>query len=227
MTNLELGKALAEARIARGLSLRDAERDTRINGRYLQALEDGALDVMPAPVYARAFMRTYAQYLGLDSRRMVQELPGAKPEPELPPLPQVTAETTAPLISAGWIVAIVVAVVVMGSGLLLFWNRSGGNDSQVTTDATAVDSSQGFGSDQPTPPTDVAQPTPAVEPGIVPDLAEQNVLVAIDVLSRAQIPYVIVEVPDAEAQPALVLDQTPAAGTNVEDATVVTLTVSR
>ena len=50
MSTEELGKALTEARIARGLTLHDVERDTRISGKYLQALEEGELDALPAPV---------------------------------------------------------------------------------------------------------------------------------------------------------------------------------
>lgn len=226
MTTEELGNALAQARIARGLSLRDAERDTRINSRYLQALEEGQLDIMPAPVYARAFMRTYAQYLGIDARRMVQQLPGAKPEPELPPFPQVGAEASAPLISASWLVAVVVAVVVIGGGLLLFWNRDGGDDG-ATTEGPSVETDAGIGAEQVEPPGDLPPPTPAVEPGVVPDLEEQHVLVAIDALTRAGLPYVIIEINDDEALPAVVLNQAPDPGTSVEDATVVTLTVSR
>ncbi len=77
MTPKELGTLLTEARIARGLSLLDVERDTRISRKYLQALEGGNLGVLPAPVYARAFTRTYDQYLGLDAPSLVQTLPGA------------------------------------------------------------------------------------------------------------------------------------------------------
>jgi hypothetical protein len=61
MTTEELGKALAEARTARGLSLLDVERDTRISSKYLKALEEARLELLPAPVYARAFMRTYVR----------------------------------------------------------------------------------------------------------------------------------------------------------------------
>src|SRR3990172_8745661 len=125
MSAEELGKALTEARIARGLTLRDVERDTRISGKYLQALEQGNLGVLPAPVYARAFMRTYAQYLGLNASAFVQRLPGAKPEPELPPLPEVGREPPAPLVSASWLLAGVVVTVLLVAGLVLFWNRGG------------------------------------------------------------------------------------------------------
>ena len=77
----ELGEWLTRAREARGLTLHDAERDTRISRRYLQALESGELDVIPAPVYARGFLRSYAQYLGLDPQEAMARYPRAEDVP--------------------------------------------------------------------------------------------------------------------------------------------------
>lgn len=71
----ELGSTLRRAREARGLTLEDAERDTRISRRYLQALENEEFDVIPAPVYARGFLRSYSQYLGLDPQKMLMLFP--------------------------------------------------------------------------------------------------------------------------------------------------------
>lgn len=71
----ELGTLLARAREARGLTLEDAERDTRISRRYLQALEAEQFDVIPAPVYARGFLRSYSQYLGLDPQEALDMFP--------------------------------------------------------------------------------------------------------------------------------------------------------
>lgn len=71
----ELGSLLARAREARGLTLEDAERDTRISRRYLQALEAEQFEVIPAPVYARGFLRSYSQYLGLDPAEALAMFP--------------------------------------------------------------------------------------------------------------------------------------------------------
>lgn len=71
----ELGTRLARAREARGLTLEDAERDTRISRRYLQALEAEQFEAIPAPVYARGFLRSYSQYLGLDPQEMLDLFP--------------------------------------------------------------------------------------------------------------------------------------------------------
>ncbi|HNM79138.1 MAG TPA: helix-turn-helix domain-containing protein [Tepidiformaceae bacterium] len=71
----ELGSLLTRAREARGLTLEDAERDTRISRRYLQALESEQFEVIPAPVYARGFLRSYSQYLGIDPSEALAMFP--------------------------------------------------------------------------------------------------------------------------------------------------------
>lgn len=69
----QLGSSLREARERGDLELSRVERDTRIRAKYLTALEDERFDRLPAPVYARAFLRSYAAYLGLDGQRFVDE----------------------------------------------------------------------------------------------------------------------------------------------------------
>ncbi len=75
-----LGIELREARLGRGVSLDDAQRATRISRRYLEALEDEDFSILPAPVFARGFLRSYAQFLGLDASRLVTLFPG-EPRP--------------------------------------------------------------------------------------------------------------------------------------------------
>jgi hypothetical protein len=69
----EIGSSLREARSRRKLELSQVELDTRIRSRYLSALEEEQFDVLPAPAYARGFLRTYAEYLGLDGQRFIDE----------------------------------------------------------------------------------------------------------------------------------------------------------
>lgn len=66
-----LGDILREAREARGISLFEAERDTKIRAKYLAALEDDNLTLLPGPVYARGFLRNYASYLGVEPEEAV------------------------------------------------------------------------------------------------------------------------------------------------------------
>jgi cytoskeletal protein RodZ len=73
LPRLGLGGRLAEARLARGLELRDAERETRIRARYLAALEDEEFDLLPGDAWGLVFLRTYASYLGLEPTEYAEE----------------------------------------------------------------------------------------------------------------------------------------------------------
>lgn len=64
--NGEIGPFLEEARQRRGLSLKEAERSTRIRSRYLEGLERENPKVLPGRAYVQGFLRSYAEFLGLD-----------------------------------------------------------------------------------------------------------------------------------------------------------------
>ena len=67
-----LGETLRQARLDKGVSLADAARDTRIRRAYIEALEAEDAAALPPPVYTRGFVRTYAEYLGLNPQAMVE-----------------------------------------------------------------------------------------------------------------------------------------------------------
>ena len=69
----ELGTSLREARQRRGMEFAQAEQATKIRGKYLRALEDEQFDVLPSETYVKGFLRTYADYLGLDGQLYVDE----------------------------------------------------------------------------------------------------------------------------------------------------------
>lgn len=72
-----LGETLRQARLDRGASLVDAEDETHIRRKYLEALEAEDYASLPALVYTRGFIRNYARYLGLDPERTLDlYLPG-------------------------------------------------------------------------------------------------------------------------------------------------------
>ncbi|MFL5897289.1 MAG: helix-turn-helix domain-containing protein [Solirubrobacterales bacterium] len=68
-----VGNKLREARARRKLSLADVEAATKIRGRYLQAIENDDWGQLPGDTYARAFIRTYGRFLGLDGERLAEE----------------------------------------------------------------------------------------------------------------------------------------------------------
>lgn len=69
----EVSQALREARARRGLELSEVERITKIRSKYLLAMEEDHWSELPGAAYARGFLATYAQVLGLDSQTLVDE----------------------------------------------------------------------------------------------------------------------------------------------------------
>ncbi|HYI15537.1 MAG TPA: helix-turn-helix domain-containing protein [Thermomicrobiales bacterium] len=67
----DFGQLLGQAREAKGVSLAQAERATRIRRDYLEALEAHEFSRLPASTYARGIVRNYAAYLGLDPAEML------------------------------------------------------------------------------------------------------------------------------------------------------------
>ena len=67
----QLGERFRQAREALGISIAEASTATRILPRYLQAIEAGDVASLPGDVYARGFVRNYAQLLGLPPEEMV------------------------------------------------------------------------------------------------------------------------------------------------------------
>jgi cytoskeletal protein RodZ len=66
----EIGELLRRTREEKGLSLKDVQVETKIRTRYLEALERGDDSVAPGEVYFRGFLRTYANFLGLDGQEL-------------------------------------------------------------------------------------------------------------------------------------------------------------
>jgi cytoskeletal protein RodZ len=69
----EVGNSLREARIRRGLSIKDVEDVTKIRSKYLEALEEDDFEVLPGPTYVKGFLRTYATFLKLNADALVDQ----------------------------------------------------------------------------------------------------------------------------------------------------------
>jgi len=69
----EIGNSLREARLRQGLDYAQVELGTKIRSKYLKALEDEHFETLPAQPYVKGFLRTYADYLGLDGQLYVDE----------------------------------------------------------------------------------------------------------------------------------------------------------
>jgi cytoskeletal protein RodZ len=81
------GSLLRELREQRGVSLEDVARSTRINPRFLAALETDDLAALPAGPFARGFIRAYCEALGASSDAVLAQYPRMSTDPGSLPRP--------------------------------------------------------------------------------------------------------------------------------------------
>jgi len=116
-TDMPVGEILRHARLHYGQSLADIESGLRIRASQIEAIEAGRLDMLPGRAYAIGFVRSYAEYLGLDGAQMVQLFkeqsvgPAEKPELHFP-LPASESKLPALWIVLGSLLLAVMVVVV-------------------------------------------------------------------------------------------------------------------
>ncbi|NMM51175.1 helix-turn-helix domain-containing protein [Paenibacillus aquistagni] len=86
----ELGQILKKARLERGLTLDDVQEATKIRKRYLEAIEEGDYKVLPGTFYVRAFVKTYAEHVGLNPDELspyyTEELQVSEPDTTIEPM---------------------------------------------------------------------------------------------------------------------------------------------
>jgi cytoskeleton protein RodZ len=69
----DIGTTLRETRIRARIDISEVEARTKIRAKYLRAIENEEWDLLPGPVYVKSFLRTYGDFLGVDSRSLVDE----------------------------------------------------------------------------------------------------------------------------------------------------------
>lgn len=102
MTFEEFGQDLRAQRVARNVSLTEISADTRINQRFLEAIERGQFSVLPQ-TYIRAFLREYASAVGLPPEQVLERYAEVgKTEPSAPSsISETPSRPSAPLPSPG------------------------------------------------------------------------------------------------------------------------------
>jgi cytoskeletal protein RodZ len=117
----EIGNSLREARLRQGYELPRVEADTKIRAKYLRALEEEKFAVLPGETYVKGFLRTYAEYLGLDGQLYVDEFNSRftrDDEPLVPERPRRQAvrsravESNFVIVALAGIIAVTILVVV-------------------------------------------------------------------------------------------------------------------
>ncbi|CAG7624132.1 RodZ domain-containing protein [Paenibacillus allorhizosphaerae] len=78
----DLGQLLRKARMEKKISLDDLQETTKIRKRYLEAIEEGDYKIMPGNFYVRAFIKSYAEAVGLDPNEVLRLYQNVIPSPE-------------------------------------------------------------------------------------------------------------------------------------------------
>jgi cytoskeleton protein RodZ len=131
-----LGNRLRQVRLERGVPLSEIAAETRISVRYLEALENEDLKILPGAIFARSFARQYARFVGIDEAEIEDEVQslfhneGEKVEPgplgngtiHVEPLPEMTTRGNSSMARL-WPIAGLAAAVVATTGLYMGWQR--------------------------------------------------------------------------------------------------------
>ncbi|MGB7998689.1 MAG: RodZ domain-containing protein [Anaerobacillus sp.] len=141
----ELGQRLKEARSDKGLSIEEVQSITKIQKRYLLAIEEGNYELLPGNFYTRAFIKNYAEAVGLHGEEMLEEYASEIPKattdvPESLP-PRKMRKPSAPSkasSSSKWssvFPSILVVLLVVGVAALIWYVVQSGDEK---TDSTAT-----------------------------------------------------------------------------------------
>jgi hypothetical protein len=140
----EIGPTLRETRMRQRLDIVEVEAATKIRAKYLRALENEEWDQLPGPTFVRTFLRTYGDYLGLDSKMLVEEYKQRfqRPTPQelLPFSPRAAGRRQRRSFAIPPFVLIGLCIVVLLGALYAIgtvWDDDGG-ESAATPTATAT-----------------------------------------------------------------------------------------
>ncbi|MFS0782228.1 helix-turn-helix domain-containing protein [Bacillus sp. 1P06AnD] len=139
----ELGNALKTARTEKGLSLDDLQKLTKIQKRYLVGIENGDYQMMPGKFYVRAFIKQYAEAVGLDPEELFDQYGSEVPTVQNDEIPEqlsrVQTKKTMPQTQSKLLDAlpkILVVVFLLGAAVLIWWVLTkfvGGNGDDKST----------------------------------------------------------------------------------------------
>ena len=231
-----IGEELRQARIRRGRSIAQAHQATRIARHYLEALEAEDWRQMPAAPFARGFLSSYAQYLGLDPGPLLERFPfeASAPGEGL----QLSAETIESYQAAErsgqpredlrpariqlgpWLAAAVVILVIIGAVVAIVSLRDDIEPVVESRDVPGIDTL-----DETLAETTAGASIDAdFQP--LPDLRSLTSREAVNYLKLLNAPYVVLSVYD-DSPLGTVLEQSPAPGASPPEDAVITLVVSR
>ncbi|MFH1136800.1 MAG: RodZ domain-containing protein [Pseudomonadota bacterium] len=199
-----LGLRLKARREEKGVSLREISETTKIPVSVLEAIEAGDSSRLPAVVFIKGFLRSYALEIGMSPEEVIQEYKFQTPDQVEPAVVPVTARRDALQGPSYWIglLVLVLAVIVGGGAYLLYPQfKSGGLFGPAPTPPPALEEQQA----PPEQTDEVAQspasPVPAEE--VKKDVAEPSKPTEVAAAEQETIePAVVAEAPSPTTKPA-------------------------
>lgn len=112
----QIGAALSDARLAKGMQISELSQLLRISKQYLKSIEAGDFDSLPGPTYAAGYLRSFAQEVGLDAVELTQRYRTLVGEVEKGPTYSFPVDTQRPQRSGAMLASIIVIFTVAGYG---------------------------------------------------------------------------------------------------------------
>ncbi|MBI4321037.1 MAG: helix-turn-helix domain-containing protein [Chloroflexi bacterium] len=185
-----LGDILRSARQRQGISLAEAEAATKVHRKYLAALEEGSYDQLPAKVYGKGFLRSYADLLDLDKDELLRilesEWPDAHPFTVQPETKHVSMPST---LTGGTIVVLLVILGVGFFGYYLYQQYALYARTSRATPASALQlaaTQTPLARQNPSPgPTAIRSPTPPTPVPVVTTPRSDQITVETKIVERS------------------------------------------
>ena len=175
MTELGVGKALAEAREAQGLTLADVAQQLKFMPRQIESLEAERFELLPGPTIARGMVRTYARFLKIDPEPLLQSMTGRVDAPDA--TPQLAARFNQPVPfsdngrrSTVLYLALSAAVLALAGGLLYQWRHERQAPALVASAPAPTPAPKAGAKSKPPPAPEekIAEPTPPAPEPVAP-----------------------------------------------------------
>jgi cytoskeletal protein RodZ len=126
---LTLGEKLQKIRSEKRVSITDISKNTQIQAKYLEYLESGNYNDLPADVYVKGFLKSYANYLGVDDRLLLRLYEREKNIIKNLNHKEVKEDMMAPLKFSSWMITpklifICLIVLLLSAGLFYLYNEA-------------------------------------------------------------------------------------------------------
>jgi cytoskeleton protein RodZ len=152
----DIGAQLRETRMRRRIDISEVEAATKIRAKYLRALENEEWGLLPGPTFVKTFLRTYAEYLGLDPRVLVEDYSQRFERPssvELTPfatgLGGRRERRRRPVLGPGVVVGVLLVALVAALYLLGRWGQDDEREAAPPTQAQDPSPGAADGEDEP------------------------------------------------------------------------------